>query len=60
MATALDFGGMGTADAAFFLEPEGTGTKVAAKSGCALDGLIGKDYEEGLARLKTKVEDGSV
>lgn len=73
VATALDFGEMGTADAAFLLEPEGTGTKVtwvldselppnpvARWMGLALDGLIGKDYEEGLARLKAKVEGGGV
>ena len=28
VATALDFGEMGTADAAFLMEPEGTATKV--------------------------------
>lgn len=73
VVTALDFGEMGTAQAGFELQPEGAGTKVTWSlqtpetmnpvsrwMGLLLDGLIGADYEEGLARLKKKVETGSV
>jgi hypothetical protein len=73
VVTALDFGEMGTAQASFRLHPEDSGTKVtwsldtpetanpiARWLGLLMDGLIGADYEEGLARLKKKVETGSV
>ncbi|NJM33885.1 MAG: SRPBCC family protein [Rhodomicrobium sp.] len=71
VVTALDFGDMGTAEARFDLAPESDGTKVtwsldtnlpanplARWMGLLLDSLIGTDYEEGLARLKAKVESG--
>lgn len=73
VVSALDFGEMGTAKARFRLEPQGSGTKVtwmldselppgpaARWIGLALDGLVGAEYEEGLARLKRKVESGEV
>lgn len=73
VVTALDFGEMGTAQASFRLQPEDSGTKVTWTldtpeianpigrwMGLLLDNLIGADYEEGLARLKKKVETGSV
>jgi hypothetical protein len=69
VATALDFGQMGTARAAFRLQPDNTGTKVtwsldtslpanpiARWMGLFFDRFIGADYEEGLDRLKAKVE----
>lgn len=69
VVSALDLGPMGGAQAGFLLTPEGAGTKVswsldtslpakplARWMGLLLDGLIGADYEEGLARLKAKVE----
>ena len=69
VVTALDFGEMGTADAAFVLKAEGGATKVtwlldselpsnlaARWMGLALNRLIGADYEEGLTRLKARAE----
>ncbi len=71
VATALDFGENGTADAQFTLVPEGEGTKVtwgfdmnagmnpiARWMGLFMDGWIGPDYEKGLANLKAQVEKG--
>ena len=73
VVTALDFGEMGTAQAGFQLQPEDSGTKVIWSLdtpptsnpierwfGLLLDSLIGADYEEGLTRLKKKVETGDV
>ncbi len=72
VVTAVDFGEMGKATASFRLHPENTGTKVTWSLatpatdnpierwfGLLLDRLIGADYEEGLARLKLKVEGGA-
>lgn len=72
VTTALDFGDMGTATAQFTLDPEGDGTKVtwgfvtdtgfnpmARWMGLMMDGWVGPDYEDGLARLKALVESGS-
>jgi len=71
VVTRLDFGERGQADAMFLLDPDGDETRVtwtlesqlppnpvSRWMGLMLDGLIGQDYEEGLARLKTKVESG--
>lgn len=65
----LAFGGMGTAKAAFLLDPAGAGTRVtwtldAPLSGIAekwigfllFDRWIGADYEKGLAKLKAAAE----
>ncbi len=73
VVTALDFGEMGKARASFQLRPEDGGTRVvwsldaslsadplARWMGLLLDHLIGADYEEGLKRLKAKVETGAV
>lgn len=70
--TALDFGEHGTALARFQLSEEGGGTKVvwgfdsdmganpiARYFGLMMDGMIGPDYEKGLANLKRVVEGGS-
>lgn len=70
--TELDFGDMGTASARFTLEPAGDGTKVtwgfvtdtgfnpmARWTGLMMDGWVGADYEDGLARLKALVETGN-
>ncbi len=67
--TALDFGPMGTADAYFVLEPAGEATTVtwgfdsdlgmnpmARWMGLMMDGMVGGDYEAGLANLKAVVE----
>ena len=67
--TDLDFGDMGTAKAAFILDPAGEGTNVTWTlvtdmgnspmgrwMGLMMDGLIGPDYEAGLANLKALVE----
>jgi hypothetical protein len=72
VATALDFGEMGTASAAFLLDPRGAETGVtwtldtdlgmnpiARYFGLGMDGIIGKDYEKGLAALKAAAEKGS-
>lgn len=69
VVTALDFGEMGTAQAQFDLAPESDGTRVTWSldttlplnplsrwMGLLLEPLIGADYEEGLLRLKAKVE----
>lgn len=67
--TDLDFGEMGTAKAAFILDPAGEGTSVTWTlvadmgntpmgrwMGLMMDGLVGPDYEAGLAKLKALVE----
>ncbi len=66
--TALDFGDMGQPNADWTFEPTGDGTKVTwGLSGTAagplggyfakmMDGWVGADYEDGLARLKALVE----
>lgn len=69
--TALDFGDMGTAKAAFILEPAGEGTAIEWQfvgdmgmnpigrwMGLMMDTWVGGDYERGLANLKAKVETG--
>ncbi|MEM8786724.1 MAG: SRPBCC family protein [Pseudomonadota bacterium] len=69
VATALDFGPMGTADAAFELEPAGQGTRVtwgftsdlgmnpmARYMGLMMDDWVGGDYERGLENLKAAAE----
>lgn len=65
----LDFGDMGRPVAEFHLVPAGQGTKVTwtldqsfegslvgRYVGLMLDSMVGKDYEKGLAKLKTLVE----
>ncbi len=67
--TALDFGDMGTAEAWWRLIPDGEGTRViwglntdmgagpvGRWVGLMMDGMIGPDYETGLARLQAAVE----
>lgn len=66
---AIAFVGQGTALASVVLEPAGTGTKVtwgldtdlgfnpiARYFGMMMDGMVGPDYEKGLARLKAVAE----
>ena len=68
---SLDFGDMGNGNASFQLKPSGAGTRVVwvfdtdvgnnplqRWMGLMFDRWIGKDYEEGLARLKKVVEAG--
>ena len=65
----LDFGDMGRPTAEFHLSPAGQGTKVTwtldqsfegslvgRYFGLMMDSMVGKDYEKGLAKLKTLVE----
>lgn len=66
--TALDFGDMGQPNAHWTFEPSGEGTQVTwGLSGTTsgplggyfakmMDGMVGQDYEDGLARLKQVVE----
>ncbi len=67
--TALDFGDMGAATAEIDLAPAGSGTSVTWSfdvdlgmnpvmryMGLMFDGMIGPDYERGLASLKALVE----
>lgn len=66
--TNLDFGGMGSATAYFRFSPAGSGTRVVwgmrgEASGpvgglmaTQMDGFVGPDYEDGLARLKRHLE----
>lgn len=67
--TSLDFGDQGAAIASFTLTPDGAGTKVtwsfdtdlgmnpiARWFGLFFDGMVGKDYESGLSRLKALAE----
>lgn len=73
VSSLLDFGQMGRAQAFYRLETQDGGTKVTwgfdtvlpynpvtRWMGLLIDRWIGADYEEGLARLKKKVETGSV
>ena len=69
--TALDFGEMGQPNAYWTFEPSSSGTRVTwGLTGTApgalggyfakmMDGWVGRDYEDGLARLKSFVESGS-
>ena len=67
--TALDFGPMGTASAAFLLQPDGNQTQVtwgfeselgmnpmSRWMGVMMDRWLGPDYERGLMNLKVLVE----
>lgn len=67
--TALDFGDMGTAEAWWRLTPDGEATRVTwgltadmgggpvgRWFGLMMDGWVGADYENGLARLQAAVE----
>jgi len=69
VVSGLDFGAQGKAKAAFHLSPDGTGTKVTWSCdmdlgmnpvnryfGLMFDGMIGPEYEEGLANLKKLAE----
>ena len=69
----LDFGPQGAAEASFDLEPAGTATKltwsfgyeigydlIGRYVGLLMEGMVGKKYEEGLARLKRLAETGQV
>lgn len=69
VATALDFGDMGTANAAFTLEPAGDGVKVTwgfdvkhgmnpvdRYMGLMMNRWVGADYDAGLANLKALAE----
>ncbi len=69
VSTALDFGPMGTAEASFVLQPEGSGTQVtwgftsdlgmnpmSRWMGLMMDKWVGSDYERGLDNLKALVE----
>ncbi|QBY01873.1 hypothetical protein E2K80_15005 [Rhodophyticola sp. CCM32] len=71
VATALDFGGMGTARAWFDLTGDGESTNITwgldadmgnnpigRWMGLMMDGMVGADYETGLANLKTLAEAG--
>lgn len=71
IATALDFGDMGTAQAEIVLASEGDGTRVdwnfqtdmggnpiGRWMGLMMDTWVGGDYETGLGNLKTLVEGG--
>jgi uncharacterized protein YndB with AHSA1/START domain len=71
IVNALDFGG-NTATATYALVPDGAGTRITWSldsehgynpinrwfGALALDGMIGRDYEKGLAKLKALVEGG--
>jgi hypothetical protein len=72
VATALDFGDMGTAAAQILLEPLPGGSRVTwgfttdtgynpvmRWMGLKLDDWVGADYEDGLARLKALAEKGT-
>ena len=65
----LDFGGMGVAKASWLLSPAGEGTRVewtldttvgdnpiGRYMGLFMDRMMGPDYEQGLAKLKQRVE----
>lgn len=67
--TALDFGDMGTAEAWWRLVPDGESTRViwglnadmgagpvGRWIGLMMDGMVGSDYETGLAQLQAVVE----
>ncbi len=74
VATDLDFGSMGTAQAAILLEPAGGGgstevtwefdtdygyNPIGRFFGLLMDSMLGGDYEKGLANLKKLVEEGA-
>lgn len=67
--TQLDFGEQGEAVAFYRLEPQGSGTQItwgfdtdmggnpfARYFGLMMDSWVGRDYEKGLAKLKTVAE----
>jgi ribosome-associated toxin RatA of RatAB toxin-antitoxin module len=66
--TSLDFGEMGQPESDWTFEPSGVGTKVTwgltgtmtgplgGYFAIMMDGWVGKDYEDGLARLKQVIE----
>jgi len=69
VASDIDFGKMGTAKSTVLLVPQGSSTRVtwrldmdmgaspvAHYFGLMMDGMIGKDYDKGLGRLKTLME----
>jgi effector-binding domain-containing protein len=69
VASDLDFGKMGVAKSNLLLDPEGDATRVTWALdmdmgaspighyfGLMMDGMIGKDFERGLANLKTLIE----
>ncbi|UYV37078.1 SRPBCC family protein [Rhodobacteraceae bacterium D3-12] len=69
VTTALDFGDMGLATARFTLTPAGTGTLISWRfdadmgrnplsrwMGLMMDRWVGDDFEQGLANLKTLIE----
>ena len=69
VTTRLDFGAEGQADAQIVIEPQGSASKVTWSFGAnfeddylgryfgvMMDGLLGPDYEKGLANLKRVVE----
>jgi len=69
IASDLDFGGMGVAKSVISLAPEGTSTTVTWTVdldmganpighyfGLTMDGMLGKDFASGLAKLKALVE----
>jgi carbon monoxide dehydrogenase subunit G len=69
VALTLVFAGEGSAAATIALEPAGAGTKVvwafdsdlgfdpiARYFGLLIDGMVGPDYEKGLAKLKAVAE----
>ncbi|HME41026.1 MAG TPA: SRPBCC family protein [Steroidobacteraceae bacterium] len=69
VASDLDFGKMGVAKSAILLVPQGSSTRVTWTLdvdmgaspvghyfGLMMDGMIGKDYEAGLSKLKALVE----
>ncbi len=71
VASLVDFGPMGQADAAWLLEAKDGGTEVtwafrtdmgmnpvSRYMGLMMDGWVGADYEKGLANLKARAEGG--
>ena len=69
VATDLDFGSMGTAKSVMSLEPQGASTKVIWSVvvdmganpvghyfGLMMDGMMGKDFDTGLGKLKSLLE----
>jgi effector-binding domain-containing protein len=69
VASDLDFGGMGAAKSLVTLTPDGTasratwtvdvdmgGNPIGHYIGLTMDGMLGKDFASGLAKLKTLVE----
>lgn len=71
VASRLEFGGMAPSTAYFDLEPDGAGTRltwtlvadmgmnpIGRWMGLMMDRFVGKDFDAGLARLKTLAEAG--